>query len=128
MAQVYDLLNLKGYQNCIFGSKVLAILLNGLILPYPGFWKGQNRDLLSDDDNDDDDENHSDHNLDNHNKDNHDKDNHNKDNHNEDNHFKRLGGHQYVKCPLYNMYCQLSTISYQQSTISRPTSIAYFLM
>ena len=31
--QVLDILNLKGYQNCIIGAKVTAILLIGLICP-----------------------------------------------------------------------------------------------
>ena len=33
MAPTEDTLNLKGYQNLIFGSKVMAILLNCRILP-----------------------------------------------------------------------------------------------
>ena len=31
-----EILNLKGHPNCITGSKVTAILLNGLILPICG--------------------------------------------------------------------------------------------
>ena len=33
VAQAWGILNLKGYQNCIIGSKVMAILLNGQLLP-----------------------------------------------------------------------------------------------
>jgi hypothetical protein len=31
-----EILNLEGHINCITGSKVTAILLNGLILPFGG--------------------------------------------------------------------------------------------
>ena len=32
----WDILNLKGHQNCITGSRVTAILLNGWISPIGG--------------------------------------------------------------------------------------------
>ena len=32
-AHIYEIINLKGYQNCIVGSKVMANLLDALILP-----------------------------------------------------------------------------------------------
>ena len=33
---LYDILNPKGFKNCIFGSKVTAILPDGWILPIGG--------------------------------------------------------------------------------------------
>ena len=36
VAIFWDILNLEGHQNCTSGSKVMAILLNGLMLPIGG--------------------------------------------------------------------------------------------
>ena len=36
VTQAYDILSIKGYQNCIVGLKVTVILMNGWILPIGG--------------------------------------------------------------------------------------------
>ena len=40
-AQVYNILNLKGHQNCMIGYKVTAIWMNGLLLPISGVLLGR---------------------------------------------------------------------------------------
>ena len=36
-----EIIDLKGHQNCCIGSKVMALLLNGLILPTGGVASGR---------------------------------------------------------------------------------------
>ena len=40
VAKTLDILNLKGYQNTIIGSKVTAVLLNGWFFPIGGIALG----------------------------------------------------------------------------------------
>ena len=41
VTQAWDILNLKGYPNCMTGSKLRAILLDGWILPPGGAASGR---------------------------------------------------------------------------------------